>query len=109
MSRHTITSFSARFDVTVGWDRPLNSYFAQVEDMEAVCDEDDPLVVWVGTSHSEIPTPEGLQPHLARYAIISEETSAMLRDDRAATLDKGDSRLQREMRDIVDKGTFPQS
>jgi hypothetical protein len=102
MSRHMISSSSPRFEIIVGWDRPLNSYFAQVRDLKAV-DEDDALVVWVGASFSEIETPEALQPHISRYAIIPREILAVLRADRAATLDKGDSDLQRDMRIILER------
>jgi hypothetical protein len=106
MSRHTIASFSARFIVTVGWDRPLNSYFAQVEDVEAA-EGDDQMVVWVGASFSEVSTPDALQVDICRYATLPEAMLATLRADRAATLDKGDSQLQRDVRRItngIEKG-----
>jgi hypothetical protein len=60
-------------------------------------------VVWVGASFAEIPTPEDLQLHIAQYAIISDEMLATLRADRAATLDKGDTQLQRMMRRIAER------
>ena len=103
MSRHTIECFSARFQLVVGWDRPLGSFFAQVEDLE-FCDEDDDRIrVWVGASYAEIPTPEALQPHIAQYAIISDDMLAALRADRAATLDRGNTQLQRMMRRIAER------
>jgi len=103
MSRHTIECFSARFYLVVGWDRPLHSFFAQVEHLELSDEDDDRIVVWVGASFAEIPTPEALQPHIAQYAIISDEMLARLRADRAATLDKGDTQLQRMMRRIAER------
>ena len=53
MSRRDWISFSDRYEIIVGWDAPLRSYFAQVEDLVlARQGEDDTLVVWVGTSYS---------------------------------------------------------
>jgi len=103
MSRHTIECFSARFQLVVGWDRPLGSFFAQVEDLELTDKDDDRVLVWVGASYAEIPTPEALQPHIAQYAIISDDMLATLRADRAATLDRGDTQLQRMMRRIAER------
>ena len=103
MSRHTIECFSARFQLVVGWDRPLGSFFAQVEDLQLSDEDEDRILVWVGASYAEIATPEALQPHIAQYAIISDDMLATLRADRAATLDKGDTQLQRMMRRIAEK------
>ncbi len=103
MSRHTIECFSSRFQLVAGWDRPLRSFFAQVEDLELSDEDDDRIVVWVGASFAEISSPEALQPHIAQYAIISDEVLATLRADRAATLDKGDTELQRMMRRIAER------
>lgn len=97
MSRHGIEANDPRFEITVGWDHPLNTYFVQVEDNEAE-DEDDALIVWVGTSYNEIQTPEALQAFIAQYGNIPQEVIKALRDDRAATLDGGPSALQRMAR-----------
>ncbi|MDR3483573.1 MAG: hypothetical protein P4M05_01490 [Bradyrhizobium sp.] len=102
MSRHTIVSFSDRFEVMIGWDRPLNSFFAQVQDLQIADGEQDPIVVWVGTSHSEIPRPEDLQPHITGFAVIPVEILDALRADRNATLDRGNTKLQRELREIAE-------
>jgi len=103
MTRYSVNPFSGRFEITIGWDRPLNSYFAQVHDLEVSDDdESDPVVVWVGATHSEILTPEALQLHIARYATIPDEIMQTLRDDRVATLDIGDTRLQRTMRGFAE-------
>lgn len=99
MSRHDVESRDPRFQITVGWDNPLNTYFAQVEDTEAE-DEDDPVVVWVGTSHGEIQAPEALQGFVAKYGNIPEDILEDLRADRAAMLDGGPSPLQRLAREI---------
>jgi hypothetical protein len=102
MSRHTIVSFSNRFEVTIGWDRPLNSFFAQVQDLKIADGEQDPIVVWVGASYSEIPRPEDLQAHIAGFAVIPVEMLDALRADRSAALDRGNTKLQRELREIME-------
>ena len=103
MTRYSIDPFSGRFEITIGWDRPLNSFFAQVHDLEVSDDDEgDPVVVWVGATHSEILTPEALQLHIARYGTIPDEIMQTLRADRVATLDTGDTRLQRAMRGIAE-------
>lgn len=102
MSRHDLFAFSKQFNVTVGWDRPMNTFFAQVEDLKVSDDDGDPIIVWVGTSHSEFLRPEDLQPHIAAYATIPEETLVVLRADRTATLDRGNSQLQREIRRLTE-------
>jgi hypothetical protein len=102
MSRHTIVSFSDCFEVTIGWDRPLNSFFAQVQYLKIADGEQDPVVVWVGASYSEIPRPEDLQAHIAGFAVIPVEMLDALRADRNATLDRGNTKLQRELREIVE-------
>jgi hypothetical protein len=98
MSRHKIEPFAKRFEVTVGWDRPMNTFFAQVEDREVTDEDSDPVIVWVGTSHSEILRPEALQHHVAKFVTISQEMIDTLHADRAATMDRSDSTLQHAMK-----------
>jgi len=103
MSRHELEPFAKRYEVTVGWDRPLNTFFAQVKDLQLTDEEDDPVIVWVGTSYSEIPRPEDLQAHIAAFATISNAIMGALRSDRARTLDRGNSPLQRVIRGITER------
>jgi len=105
MSRHDLIPFSKNYDVTVGWDPPLETFFAQVEDLLlARQDDDDAMVVWVGTSYREILRPEDLAVHVAQYAALTDVDLAILRADRAATLDRGGSALQRLMRTLTSSG-----
>ena len=41
------------FEVFVGWDPPLRTFFAQVYDL-SIEDEDEQLLVWLGTSFREL-------------------------------------------------------
>jgi hypothetical protein len=107
MSRHDLISFSKRFDITVGWDAPMRTYFAQVEDLELVKrGEDDTVVGWVGTSYSEILRPEDLRHYIEPYGILDDETLAELRDDRAATLDTRATTFQEAMRLLLKSGWY---
>jgi hypothetical protein len=104
MSRHEIEPFAKRFEVTVGWDRPMNTFFAQVEDRELTDEDSDPVIVWVGTSHSEILQPEALQHHIARFVTIPQEIIDTLHADRSATMDRRDSTLQQAMKILTGRG-----
>lgn len=54
MSRHTLRS-DDKYEVVVGYDSPLDSYFVQVYDvLEGKAAEDDVLIVWTGTHPNEI-------------------------------------------------------
>jgi hypothetical protein len=56
MSRHEVTPLpdAGQVEVFVGWDPPLNTFFAQVFDLDI--DEDDPSaeLLWIGASFGEI-------------------------------------------------------
>ena len=105
MSRHDLIPFSKQYDVTVGWDPPMETFFAQVEDLIlARQGNDDAMVVWFGTSFRDILRPEDLAVHVAQYATLTDDYLAILRADRAATLDQGGSALQRLMRMLSRSG-----
>jgi hypothetical protein len=78
----------------VGWDNPLQTYFAQVSRDDAAEDE-DPLVLWLGAEPNQVLDPQDLIAPLAPYAILGDDTIAQLRADRAACLDRSPSILQR--------------
>lgn len=94
MSRHEIPAKRADVIVSVGWDSPLQTYFAQVEQKDP-SDEDEGILLWVGGSPKEIQTPEALAGALAAYADLSAETIAALRADFVADLDRAPTPLQR--------------
>ncbi|NER93521.1 MAG: hypothetical protein F6J86_06740 [Symploca sp. SIO1B1] len=50
MSRHYIEH--QRYNITLGWDRPLNTFFATIIDEEQKNDFDEPLL-WMGVSPGE--------------------------------------------------------
>ncbi len=90
MSRHIIQAReAARFEIIVGYDAPLHTFFAQVKDREVLAraedDEssvdEDYFALWVGTSLNEIPTVESLANALAPYADLPDEGRETLRRD----------------------------
>ena len=81
MSRHALDPFEARHDVVVGWDSPLNTFFAQVLDTEAG-DDLDYEVLWIGTSFDEVPDPAGVISAIRPFAAVPDGLLATLQQDR---------------------------
>jgi hypothetical protein len=48
MSRYELEPYDTRYEVSVGWDRPLSNFFLQVCDTEADEEKVDPMIVWLG-------------------------------------------------------------
>lgn len=49
MSRHSLNPRDESFDVIVGWDPPLHTYFVQVlRPADPATDNDDEMIVWRG-------------------------------------------------------------
>jgi hypothetical protein len=55
MSRYSIPAQQPGLTVTVGWDNPLCTLFAQVFD-PAIEDDEAAYLLWIGTVLREIPT-----------------------------------------------------
>jgi hypothetical protein len=104
MSRHTIPSFIPNLTITVGWDAPMQTYFAQVIRDNTPPDE-DPMLLWIGGFPKEVTQAEDLITPLAPYVTLTSEHIAQLRADQAAQLDRGPSPLQRELLDVVNPST----
>jgi hypothetical protein len=94
MSRYRIPPDDPRYEVIIGWDDPLETYFATVFD--TTVDEDDAAcVLWVGGALRALPTVAALQDCLQAYATIPPEVVAQLRKDHANTRPR--SALQERM------------
>ncbi len=96
MSRHELTPKQDGFVVVVGWDSPLQTFFAQV--LQEQGDDDDSILLWLGTATRECPTPDSLVAPLQPYAELGADMLARLRADLAEASDKGPSPLQRLLR-----------
>jgi hypothetical protein len=86
MSRYAIPPDDQRFQVIVGWDAPLTTFFAQVFVTTVEAEEDDTAcVLWVGDDVQAITTVAALQDALQGYATMSPDIVARLQHDQATT------------------------
>lgn len=88
MSRHDLKPKPGREDVVravVGWDRPLQTFFAQV--FFATDDEPDEgeARIWVGTEPGELLTAEAAIEIVAPYAVVPADLADRLLTDMRAT------------------------
>jgi len=95
MSRREIPAKRPDLVVTIGWDNPMATFFAQVEETRFDEEEEPRILLWLGQTDREILTPEALAPLLAPYAALSANMIATLRQDRIAMLDRAPTRMQR--------------
>lgn len=77
MSRYDIKPKNPEHVVVVGWDAPLNSFFAQVK-LKAADEEADPLL-WFGATAPRIHDIDEVKRRLAPFADIPNEINVKLR------------------------------
>lgn len=83
MSRHEIEPFDPVNTVIVGWDPPLQTFFAQVKSgLLEKSDPDDPFLLWVGCFAGEIYDVEGLVDALRPFAELDTKIRKKLSDDK---------------------------
>lgn len=100
MSRHQIPAYCVRHTIFVGWDSPLQTYFAVIED-GAIPDHQNPVIFQVGQSPHEITSPEKLCASINEYASLHPNTLRRLVEDRQNS--PPPSALQRAMIDLIGK------
>ena len=79
MSRYIFKGYEPGLNIVVGWDNPLETYFAQV--LDGCEPEDADIRLWTGTITCELTTVEALNSILAPYGEIPPAVLAQLRDD----------------------------
>jgi len=79
MSRYTFTGSQPHLRIVVGWDRPLQTYFAQVWDGGKL--EQGNLLLWAGAGAEPVPTVEDLAELLAPFGAIPADVASQLRDE----------------------------
>ncbi|RUL86972.1 hypothetical protein [Tautonia sociabilis] len=79
MSRYKFKGRDPRHTIVIGWDNPLETFFAQVWDGEPA--DDDGVELWVGCEIGEIEDVEELVEIVAPYAEIPAEVVAKLVED----------------------------
>jgi hypothetical protein len=80
MSRHTIPARDSKHSVTVGWDPPLQTYFAHVKDWTR--DEEDEMVLRVGGWFGEVQSVSALAVAILGYADLLPAMAQTLASDR---------------------------
>jgi hypothetical protein len=94
--------------IAVGWDNPLQTYFAQAWEREPkhdlLADEHAP-VLWVGTERGEVPAIQDLSRHLRRYGGIPEKIIDQLLEDFERR--HSPSPFQRQMASLVGAAAPP--
>ncbi|HEX3984483.1 MAG TPA: hypothetical protein VHX12_12370 [Acidisoma sp.] len=101
MSRYDIPTRDPGLSAVVGWDNPLQSYFAQVLRPETADDGDDNVILWVGAAPREVITVEDLARHLAPFVDLAPQVAEQLRADRAAKLGQAPTAVQQALLSIV--------
>ncbi|WP_155960593.1 hypothetical protein [Fischerella sp. PCC 9605] len=76
MSRYQIESTNY-VEITVGWDKPLGTYFAQIWESE---DSDEPIV-WVGDELKDVTSVHQLTEAIAPYCNIPQDIIDLLTTD----------------------------
>lgn len=76
MSQYRITCLTPAHTCIVGWDNPLQSFFAQVYEV-AKEDTDSPPMLWVGAGE-KINSVNDLQIAISEYAQISPQIQRLL-------------------------------
>lgn len=101
MSRHILPPKAGHPDVVcaaVGWDRPLQTFFAQV----CFRTDDEPdegeALIWQGTEPGELPTPEAAIAVVAPYAEVPAGLADQLAADMNVTIGEKDGRHQAEVK-----------
>ena len=85
MSRYSLPAQQPGLTVTVGWDHPLCTLFAQVFD-PSIEDDEAACLLWIGTAPGAILTVVALQAPLAGWAIIPPAIlDCLTHDQQAAT------------------------
>lgn len=97
MSRHELGPRPDSEDVlraTVGWDRPLQTFFVQV--IFATEDEPDEgeALIWVGTEPGELLTPEAAIGIVAPHAVVPADLAVRLLADMRASIAVADGEHQ---------------
>jgi hypothetical protein len=85
MSRYSIPAQNPALTVVVGWDNPLQTFFAQVFDL-SIEEDADACLLWIGTAPQALPTVAALQAQLTGWATIPPAIlDCLTRDQQTAT------------------------
>lgn len=80
MSRHTVPARNPKHTVVVGWDHPMQTFFAHVKDPSL--GEEKEMLLWLGGKLREVYEVEDLAKRLSFYATLSPVICTRLYADR---------------------------
>lgn len=110
MSRYDFTGIAPQSRVTIGWDRPLRTYFVQVmqtsppfEADAGDADEqgDERTIVWIGTAPRELPYATDAIRIARAHAELPPDIGITLEMDRLRTIGESDGPAQRDARPFL--------
>ncbi|RVT39194.1 hypothetical protein [Sphingobium algorifonticola] len=82
----------------VGWDRPLQTFFAQVFFLTQEEPDEGEATIWLGTEPGELPTPQAAIAIVEPHALVPADLVARLEADMEATVGVKDSASQAEVK-----------
>ena len=94
MSRHIFPGKAGATSVTLGWDRPLATFFVQVFVPDPNEAGEETTIIWEGTMPGELPTAASAIALATPYADLPETLGATLETDRLRTVATPDGRDQ---------------
>lgn len=103
MSRHDFPGKGVASSVSIGWDRPLDTFFVQVMQPHPRIDDEEALYIWRGTSPGELPTAAAAIEIAGEFADLPETLGATLETDRLKTLGTFDGPAQQAMKPFVSR------
>ncbi len=80
MSRYFVPARDKKYKVVLGWDPPLNTYFAQVYD-HSITDEDEQLILWEAGTPKPIHDLDQLAWLVYEYAEVPQDILTKLYRD----------------------------
>src|SRR5262245_19881420 len=85
MSRHVIMGRTPEHVSVVGWDNPMQTFYAQVYGrFDATKEEQEDPILWVGTTWEELTSVDALQAVIAPYVTLTPQMRLRLGAEYAA-------------------------
>jgi hypothetical protein len=110
MSRYDFVGIHPETRVTIGWDRPLQTFFVQVmkttrlPSAAAAEDTDDHTILWIGTNFRELPCAADAIRVARAHAVLPADIGATLEMDRLRTIGDCDGPAQHAARPFLSGG-----
>lgn len=94
MSRHDFAGKAGATTVSLGWDRPLETFFVQVLAPDPDNEGEESAIIWVGTEPGELPSAAAAISIAEPHADLPKTLGATLEIDRLRTVAAADGPAQ---------------